>query len=120
MNMFRNKLQNVLPRILSGSSAGSLVASLICTTRDDKLHELFNGDRPFLTNTYLVSRPGEVFTFWDRVRHFIESGVLADVNVLKECIRDNIGEITFQVVSFCPFGLFSTVNRRHTITPAAF
>jgi hypothetical protein len=40
--------QKLLPRILSGSSVGSLVAALICTTPDDELASLLAGDVPAL------------------------------------------------------------------------
>lgn len=40
----------LLPRIVSGSSVGSLVASLVCTSEDDELAELFSNSAPLLKN----------------------------------------------------------------------
>ncbi len=34
--------QNLLPRVISGSSGGGIIAALICVTPDDKLSNVFD------------------------------------------------------------------------------
>eukprot|EP01147_Barroeca_monosierra_P004047 gene4047-8439_t len=46
--------QGLLPRVISGSSAGSLMASLICTRTDEELDEFFATELPQVDNWYDV------------------------------------------------------------------
>eukprot|EP00045_Choanoeca_perplexa_P007039 m.61834 g.61834 ORF g.61834 m.61834 type:complete len:584 (+) comp13903_c0_seq10:1305-3056(+) len=88
--------QRLLPRIISGSSVGSLVAAVVCVTPDDELEQLLEGDVPALKSTALITRADEPGDFFSKLKHFARHGVLADVEVLKEACRLNIGDITFQ------------------------
>ncbi len=53
--------QNLLPRVISGTSAGGLVAALICTYTDEELKELLV---PELANRITASE--EPFKVWFR------------------------------------------------------
>eukprot|EP00730_Choanoeca_flexa_P017154 TRINITY_DN8220_c0_g1_i1.p1 TRINITY_DN8220_c0_g1~~TRINITY_DN8220_c0_g1_i1.p1 ORF type:complete len:577 (+),score=100.56 TRINITY_DN8220_c0_g1_i1:2-1732(+) len=88
--------QRLLPRVISGSSVGSLVAGVVCVTPDEELDQLLCGDTPALKSTSLITRDNEPDHFFAKLQHFFKHGTLADVEVLKEACRKNIGDITFQ------------------------
>lgn len=85
--------QHLLPRIISGSSAGALLAALICTRTDDEVSELFESGKinlqPFdkLDNSWHLLR---------KLVRFIKTGVLFDIRKLQECVIENLGDITFE------------------------
>lgn len=81
--------QKLLPRVLAGSSVGSIVAAIIATRNDQELWELFDQanimDLSFFSNT----------TMSQFVRHFLLKGVLQDVEVLQKRLRRLLGDATF-------------------------
>lgn len=84
--------QNLLPRIVCGSSAGSIIGSLLCTEVYENV--------PYLYDRDLKLGPFEFghkkFSFLRRIFRYIMRGTLFDVEVLKNFLRENIGDITFQ------------------------
>lgn len=60
---------DLLPRIVSGSSAGSLIGALICTVPEDKIGPLLRGELPEFTSSPLIARPGEDWK--NKVDHFL-------------------------------------------------
>ena len=88
----------LLPRIISGSSAGALVGALVCVTTDANLAELMDGSTPALKSHYMISREndGELLGNWATMQRLVFRGCLADVQVLKECCQANFGDTTFQ------------------------
>ncbi|KAI9033022.1 acyl transferase/acyl hydrolase/lysophospholipase [Hyaloraphidium curvatum] len=86
--LFEEKL---LPRVISGASVGSIIAAVICTRTDSELPAIFD---PRNLNLQTFTRPGEkLSTIFHRMA---TEGVLYDVEVLLQSLRDNIGELTFQ------------------------
>ena len=83
----------LLPRIISGSSIGSLIAALVCSKSD---HELLSFIRDEALNLNALESPDEQGSLFFKISRFIKHGVFFDVEVLKKCIRANIGDITFQ------------------------
>ncbi|KAI3630135.1 hypothetical protein MIR68_011570 [Amoeboaphelidium protococcarum] len=97
----------LMPRIVSGSSVGSLMAAIVGTKEDGELiefmdRELFdlnaleddfidNDVEPNFDN--VDGHGGSVFI---KLNRLLKHGVLFDVEVLKKCIINNIGEMTFQ------------------------
>lgn len=83
---------NTLPRIVCGSSAGSIVASMLCTNYYD--------DIPKALEKGLQKNPFEFkykrYSFFRRLWRFLNQGVLFDVEVLKNFCRENVGDVTFQ------------------------
>lgn len=77
--------QDLLPRVFSGSSAGALMAGMLGTRTDDQLKEMYDGEG-----------------FYDQAFHFrklrdvLMGGGIADVQVLKNFLRQNLGEYTFE------------------------
>eukprot|EP00056_Hartaetosiga_gracilis_P011364 m.171196 g.171196 ORF g.171196 m.171196 type:complete len:662 (+) comp13495_c2_seq7:157-2142(+) len=85
----------MLPRIICGSSVGSLIASGICTTPDHELSDILSGRKPILKNNQVLARDDHPETAWTRLHRLITEGTLADVTILRDCLQDNLGDITF-------------------------
>jgi hypothetical protein len=84
--------QNLLPRIICGSSAGSIVASLLGTESYENVGFLIERDLKLGPFEFKHKK----FNILRRILRYITRGVLLDVEVLKEFLRENIGDITFQ------------------------
>ncbi|KAL8718751.1 MAG: hypothetical protein Q9225_004148 [Loekoesia sp. 1 TL-2023] len=104
-------LRGLLPRIITGTATGALIAALVGIHTEDELLDLLNGDgidlsafarRPEEDSSSdeqaLVSRryPGNFQTLLRRIARFIRKGHFLDVNVLEECVRANVGDMTFE------------------------
>lgn len=80
----------LLPRILAGSSAGSIVASIICIRTDEELSEVFSkletADLDFFEENKTVNL----------VKNFIEKGHAQDLSYLTQRMRTILGDITFK------------------------
>jgi TAG lipase/lysophosphatidylethanolamine acyltransferase len=85
--------QRLLPRVLSGSSIGSLVAAVVAVRTDEELGKL-------LTDIDSASvdfgQPFEVEGSSTRkLVRFLEHGVLMDICKLASVIRAHVGDLTF-------------------------
>lgn len=104
-------LRGLLPRIITGTATGALIAALVGIHSDDELLEFLNGDGIDLTafvrhdeETRTVEENGLLSVYQSnmaqtilrRVRRFIQKGYFLDVNVLEECVRANVGDLTFE------------------------
>ncbi|KAI8808887.1 hypothetical protein BJ742DRAFT_677540 [Cladochytrium replicatum] len=89
--LFENKL---LPRIVSGSSVGSMIAAAICTHTDDQLPELLMGKN---LNLDVFERPGEHRNWFLRIARMMKFGVVFDADVFVTAIRQNVRELSFIV-----------------------
>ncbi|KAF9920230.1 hypothetical protein FBU30_009976 [Linnemannia zychae] len=83
----------LLPRIISGSSCGSIIAGILCTRTDEEISEMFQFDKFNFTVFHTVEETGDVMA---RLIHFLKNGALFDAQVLKEALKENIGDVTFQ------------------------
>lgn len=75
---------NLLPRVISGSSAGSIIAAMTCTRTDAQLPMLFD---PSSINLAAFQRVSFVKLF--------KGGTLMDSAHLAACLNANIGEESF-------------------------
>jgi TAG lipase/steryl ester hydrolase/phospholipase A2/LPA acyltransferase len=77
--------QKLLPRVISGSSAGSVVAAFVGTRKDSELDALFRGDELD-------------FHSWSRLglREMLQQKSIMDIHALERFLRKNIGEYTFE------------------------
>ena len=105
-------LRGLLPRIITGTATGALIAALVGIHTEDELLDFLNGDGIDLTafakqdsqmtsnerSEDLVSthRPGPIQTLLRRVTRFVRHGYFLDVSVLEECVRANVGDLTFE------------------------
>ena len=104
-------LRGLLPRIITGTATGALIAALVGIHTEDELLDFLNGDGIDLTafargtgnpkleeSQGLLSkrRAGNVQTLLRRTTRFIHTGYFLDVNILEECVRANVGDLTFE------------------------
>jgi len=85
--------QGILPRIVSGSSAGSIVGSVICTRQD--VTEAFDASM-YATTLVQFMHAGEPGAMQRRIKRFMDDGVLLDGTILENALRHMIGDVTFQ------------------------
>ncbi|OTG66135.1 hypothetical protein B9T25_10015 [Acinetobacter sp. ANC 4470] len=78
--------QDLMPKVLSGSSAGAIMTAMLGTSKPSEVSARLNGENFF----------SEAFHF----RKFSEllkgNGGLADVKYLKKFLVENLGDITFE------------------------
>ncbi|KAK3059414.1 hypothetical protein LTS18_010925, partial [Coniosporium uncinatum] len=84
----------LLPRIISGASAGSIVASVLCTKTDAEvpsvLDEFCHGDLA------VFEKEGEEDGVLRKAARFLKYGALFEINHLVRVMRDMLGDLTFQ------------------------
>ncbi|KAK0648910.1 acyl transferase/acyl hydrolase/lysophospholipase [Cercophora newfieldiana] len=87
--LYESKL---LPRIISGASAGSIVCSVLCTRKDEEVPDLIEsfpyGD--------LGVFEGENEGLSDHIRRLLTEGSWADISNLTRVMRYWLGDLTFQ------------------------
>lgn len=88
--------QNLLPRIISGSSAGSIVCAVLATKSDedipDVLNEMCSGDLAVFEDPTEKKQDG----FVGAVRRFLTHGAVFESKHLVRVMRGLLGDITFQ------------------------
>ena len=62
----------LLPRIISGSSIGSLVASIVCCSTDGELSEFLEGRKVNLNALELPEESGNLFV---KISRFLKHGI---------------------------------------------
>ncbi|KAI1771262.1 patatin-domain-containing protein [Hypoxylon cercidicola] len=89
--MFEAKL---LPRIISGASAGSIVCSVVCSRTDDEIPQLLeefpHGDLA------VFEEEGNEDGVLGHLRRLLTEGSWSDIKHLTRVMRDMLGDITFQ------------------------
>ncbi|KAL1893753.1 triacylglycerol lipase [Sporothrix stenoceras] len=113
-------LRGLLPRILTGTGTGALIAALLGTHTDEELPGVLDGVGIDLSAFEAVAKrkqmrqdvadadsesapfsfPAAFRTRWEtlhrRLRRFWNEGYFLDVTVLEQCVRDNGGDMTFE------------------------
>lgn len=100
----------LLPRIITGTGTGALIAALVGIHSDEDLPAVFDGDREKI-NLTAFSGPAlhlgynsplkqnfstRFATLKRRVSRFWRDGHFLDIRVLEQCVRDNCGDLTFE------------------------
>lgn len=94
-------LRGLLPRIVVGSATGALVAALVGARSDEELLPFLDGDRLDL-GAFAADKPdanagaGALKTLQRRVGRFVKYGYFLDARILEECVRANVGDMTFE------------------------
>lgn len=100
-------LRGLLPRIISGTATGALIAALVCIHREEALLDFLSGDGIDLsaftassakaagTARGIYARNTWYSTLLRRTRRFITQGYILDASVLEQCVRANVGDLTF-------------------------
>lgn len=84
----------LLPRIISGASAGSIVSAVFCTRTDEEMPGLISN---FCTGDLAVfEEDGNEDGVLRKVARFLKIGALFDISHLTRVMRDLLGEMTFQ------------------------
>lgn len=76
--------QRVLPRVISGSSAGAIIGGMVGTRTDDQLPQLFDSESLNLAAFQRVN-----------LRNALSNGGLMNPAQLDQCLAQNVGEETF-------------------------
>lgn len=84
----------LLPRIISGASAGSIVCAVVCTRTDDEVPQLLSefphGDLA------VFEEEGNEDGIMDHARRLLTQGNWSDIKHLTRVMRNMLGDITFQ------------------------
>ncbi|KAJ5480763.1 Lipase 5 [Penicillium diatomitis] len=89
--LYESKL---IPRIISGASAGSIVCAVFCTRTDDEL--------PALLETYahgnfaVFNEQGQEENIFQKTARFFKYGSFLEIDHLANTMRAWLGDITFQ------------------------
>ncbi|KAI9834664.1 MAG: hypothetical protein M1826_000066 [Phylliscum demangeonii] len=84
----------LLPRIISGASAGSIVAAVLCTHTDDEVPALLESFPYGDMSIFAVD--GEEDGIVRRLTRLLKEGALMDIKHLMRVMRDLMGDLTFQ------------------------
>ncbi|KAI7891122.1 acyl transferase/acyl hydrolase/lysophospholipase [Mucor mucedo] len=84
----------LLPRIISGASTGSIMASLICTLNEQDRIKMLNS--PWSIALKVFEHPEFPESPLLRLNRYLLEGNLYDPNILKSVLADHLGDITFQ------------------------
>ncbi|KAI9315956.1 acyl transferase/acyl hydrolase/lysophospholipase [Dichotomocladium elegans] len=85
--------QGLLPRIISGNAVGAMIAALICIHTDEELPTILKPDGIDLRAFSQKTDKGHVRR---RITRFLKHGYLMDMKVLQQCVRTNVGDLTFE------------------------
>ncbi|KAK4105800.1 hypothetical protein N658DRAFT_463475 [Parathielavia hyrcaniae] len=101
--------QGLLPRIIIGTATGAMMAALVGVHPEEDLLRILTGDgidlSAFGTKSNDPDQHSEqvVQSMWTRcatlgrrIQRFKNEGYFLDVKVLEDCIRANIGDLTFE------------------------
>lgn len=89
--LFEAKL---LPRIISGASAGSIICAVLCTRTDGEVPELLE-TFPY-GNLAVFEEEGNEDSFAGHVRKLLTEGSWSNIQNLSRVMRDMLGDITFR------------------------
>lgn len=86
--------RGLLPRVLAGSSVGSIVAAIIASRTPEELDEFFS-EKHFWDllpdMTFFSGRD-----FFSSIQHLMRTGALHDIDFFQRCLRALLGDLTFQ------------------------
>lgn len=85
----------LLPRIISGSSAGSIFASILCIHVDEEIEELLS--IPLDKESFeIFEASGQREGMMERLARFLKHGTWFDNKYLSNTMRELLGDLTFQ------------------------
>lgn len=95
IGLFSTLLENeVFPKIVSGSSGGSIVSSIICSMNSDEVIKVLSS---LFDNKFQVfSLDDDPDTFYTHLSRFLKYGVWFDSKYLQTTMQKFLGDITFK------------------------
>lgn len=99
--------RGLLPRLIAGTATGALMAAWVCVHTDDELLDFLRGSTIDLSHFIASSQKAKgegkqgfgwvwLQTLYRRVGRYLSSGFILDPKVLQDCVRANVGDMTFQ------------------------
>lgn len=85
---------SLLPRIISGASAGSIVCAVMCTRTDEEIPKLIK-EFPYGDLAVFESQDNQDGLV-DHFRRLLTEGCWSDISHLRRVMRGMMGDITFQ------------------------
>ncbi|KAF2796147.1 hypothetical protein K505DRAFT_323523 [Melanomma pulvis-pyrius CBS 109.77] len=99
-------LRGLLPRIISGTATGALIAAWVGVHTEDELLDFLSGNDIDLTAFAKHSSAGKegwsneqsgwLATLIRRMKRFVREGYFLDVEVLEQVVRANVEDLTFE------------------------
>ncbi|KID77034.1 uncharacterized protein G6M90_00g101460 [Metarhizium brunneum] len=101
-------LRGLLPRIITGTGTGALIAALVAIHTEEELPSILTGDGIDVSafaskgrsESGVIPREQTFKSRWAtlmrRLRRFSREGYFLDVTVLEDCVRANVGDLTFE------------------------
>lgn len=83
---------HLLPKIVSGSSAGSIFAALICVTKEDEFDRLWDLQNQEIA---IFHSAGIKETMWQHVQRFLTEGTWVDSFWIETMTKELLGDYTF-------------------------
>lgn len=91
---------NLVPRIISGSSSGSIIASILCCHSNEEIQELLLGiaDKNFgiFSKVKMRETTSKLKFVLERISHFLKFGTFYDISGLQDTIYNFVGDLTFR------------------------
>jgi TAG lipase / steryl ester hydrolase / phospholipase A2 / LPA acyltransferase len=84
----------LLPRIISGASAGSIVCAVLCTRTDEEIPQVLR-DFPY-GDLAVFEEQGKEDGILERLRRLLTEGSWIDIKHLTRVMHDLLGDMTFQ------------------------
>ncbi|KAL8826039.1 MAG: hypothetical protein Q9170_007561 [Blastenia crenularia] len=84
----------LLPRIISGASAGSIVCAVLCTRTDEEMPELLTTFSH--ADLAVFEEAGNPKGLLGKVTRFLKFGAMFDISHLTRVMKDLLGDMTFQ------------------------
>jgi predicted acylesterase/phospholipase RssA len=88
-------LQNLLPRVMSGSSAGAIVLAILGVKTSDELRELFTNGTEVIKRDIRLDFFSNKGSLLRKLKRILSKGVIMDIEKLQEAMKANIGDLTF-------------------------
>jgi TAG lipase/steryl ester hydrolase/phospholipase A2/LPA acyltransferase len=86
--------RRLLPRIISGASAGSIVSAVMCTRTDEEMPALLES---FCYGDLAVfEAEGDEDSILRKLARFLKFGALFDISHLTRVMKEMLGDMTFQ------------------------
>lgn len=93
-------LQGLLPRIITGTATGAMIAALVGIHPESELLALLEGETidlsAFDQRRKEHAEESWMSTFMRRMKRLLRKGHLYDMELLEECVRANVGDLTFE------------------------
>jgi TAG lipase/steryl ester hydrolase/phospholipase A2/LPA acyltransferase len=83
-----------LPRVVAGSSVGSIVAAIMASRTPDELEEFFSEKHFWDLLPDMTFFSGQ--DFFQSITHLMRTGALHDIDFFQRCLRALLGDLTFQ------------------------